>query len=77
MRDCFGRHGCLGKFGGRAGSVEDCYDYDQRKGIGSSELGGLGAFRDTAESVHGDNRHGGLQGFFRVKLKLDFYCRQQ
>ncbi len=77
-RDRVGRHTCLGGFfGDRAGSIEDCYNYNQRNGVGSGKLGGLGAFEDMAESVCGCNGNGGLQGFFGVKLELDFHCRRQ
>jgi hypothetical protein len=58
-----------------ARAVEDCNDDNQHKGIGSSKLGELGAFGDTAKSICGCNGHGGLQGFFGIKFKLDFHCR--
>ncbi len=77
-RDCVGRHACLGRFfGSRARAVEDRDDDNQRKGVGSSELGEFGAFGDTAKSSCGCDGHGGLQGFFGVKFELDFHCLWQ
>jgi hypothetical protein len=63
-------------FGNWEGSIEDHYDYNQHKGIGSGKVGGLGAFGDMAEFVRGYDGNGGLRGFFRIKLKLDFHCRR-
>ena len=74
-RDCFGRHDLDGFLWDRAGSVDDRDDDDEGKGVGSSKLVGFGAFGDTAEPVCSCNGHGGLRGFFGVKLELDFHCR--
>ena len=74
--DRVGRHACLGGFfGGRARAVKDRDDDDQRECVGSGELGEIGAFRDSAESVSSSDGNGGLRGFFRIKLELDFHCR--
>jgi hypothetical protein len=48
-----------GSFGGRAGAVKDCDDDDQSNCVGSSELGGLVVFGDTAERVRGSDGDGG------------------
>ena len=63
--DRVGRHACLGGFfGGRARAVKDRDDDDQRECVGSGELGEIGAFRDSAESVRRSDGNGGLRGFF-------------
>ena len=74
-RDRFGRHDLDGFLWDQVGSVDNCHDDNEGKGIGSSELVGFGAFGDTAEPVRSCDGHGGLRGFFGVKLKLDFHCR--
>ena len=74
--DRVGRHPCLGGFfRGRARAVEDRDDDNQRESVGSGELGEFGALRDSAESVGSGDGNGGLCGFVRIKLKLDFHCR--
>jgi hypothetical protein len=74
-RDCFGRHDSDGFSEDQAGSVDDCDDDDDGKGVASSELVGFGAFRDIAEPIRSCDGHSGLCGFFGVKLELDFHCR--
>ena len=72
--DCFGRHDLDGFSRDRAGSVDDCNDQDEGEGLGNSKLVGFGAFEDMAEPVRSCDGHGGLCGFFYVKLELDFHC---
>ena len=73
--DCFGCHDSDGFLGDRAGSVDDCDNDNEGEGVGRSKLVGFGAFRDTTEPVCSCGGHGGLHGFFSVKLELDFHCR--
>ena len=80
-RDRVGRHAnnlivaLSGFLRGRTGAVKDRDDDDQRECVGSGELGEIGAFRDSAESVGSGDGNGGLRGFFSIKLELDFHCR--
>ncbi len=59
------------------GAVEYCNDDDQGNSVGSSKLGVLGAFGDTAESVRGCDGNSGFRSFIGIKLELDFHCRRQ
>ena len=74
--DCFGHHDLDGFSRDQVGSVDDdCHDYDERKGIGSGKLVGLGAFGDTAELVRSCDGYSSLCGFFGVKFELNFHCQ--
>ena len=59
------------------GALEYCNYDNQGNCIGGGELGEIGAFRDSAESVSSGDGNGGLRGFFCIKLELDFHCREQ
>ena len=75
-RDRFGHHERLGRFSrDQVGSVDDCNDYDEGKGVGSSKLVELGAFGDTTEPVRSCDGYSSHHSFFGVKFELDFHCR--
>jgi hypothetical protein len=61
----------------RASAVENRNDDDQSDSIGKGELGVLGAFGDSSESVGSrdcDCSSGGLVG---IKFELDFHCQER
>jgi hypothetical protein len=64
-----------GFFRGRAWSVKDRDDDDQREGVGRSELRALCGLGDAAECVRGGNGNGSFRGLFGIKLELDFHRR--